>query len=74
MAGERGEGSVFTGEPGEGGVGVSEWWPAPMKQWSKCQNVLKDVRESKAGRLEDAAAAVDTSDVSQERKLYPAKM
>lgn len=33
-----------------------------MKQWSKCQNVLKDAGESKADRLEDAAAAVDTSD------------
>lgn len=48
MAGELGVGSVFTGEPGEGGVGVSEWWPAPMN--------------NAPGWLEDTAAAVDTSD------------
>lgn len=25
----------MTGEPVVGGVGVSDWWPAPMKRWSK---------------------------------------
>lgn len=56
---------MFTGEPGEGGVRVSEWWPAPMKPWSKCQNVLKDVGESKAGWLEDGESSMsDSSEVS----------
>lgn len=52
---------MTTGELGEGGVEVSEWWPAPM--WcSKHRNVTKDVGESKIGRLEDTAAAGDISD------------
>lgn len=58
VTGELGEGVVSTSE---GGVGMSEWWLAPMKQWNKCKNV-RDMRESKAGRLEDAAATLDTSD------------
>lgn len=41
------------GEPVEGGVGVSEWWPAPMKRFE---------RASRVGQLEDAVAAVHTRD------------
>lgn len=36
--------------------------PAPMMWRSKCKNIMKDVEESKARRMEDATAAVDTSD------------
>lgn len=60
-----------------------------MKQRNKRKNVMKDVGDSKAGQLEDAAASVDTSDCdfmsdcggmshtmsnSQGKELYPPTM
>ncbi|TWW62689.1 hypothetical protein D4764_04G0013360 [Takifugu flavidus] len=68
--GEQGEVSVSTGELGEGGAGtsegsgggVSEWRPVPAKRRRKRKNVMNDGGDRKAGQLEDAAAATDTSD------------
>ncbi|TWW76537.1 hypothetical protein D4764_13G0011990 [Takifugu flavidus] len=67
--GEHGEVSVSTGELGEGGAGTSEgsggvpeWRPAPAKRRRKQKNGMNDSGDRKAGRLEDAAAATDTSD------------
>lgn len=62
VMGQTGEPDVTTGELGDDGVEVSEWWPAPMKWCSKHKNVIKDVGESKIWRLEDAAAAGHISD------------
>lgn len=50
--GELGEKGVVTGELGEGGVEVSGWRPAPMKQRSRGKNMMKDVGGSKTGQLE----------------------
>lgn len=41
---------------------MCEWWPAPINRRSKRKNVMVAVGESRAGRLGDAAAAVDTRD------------
>ncbi|XP_056881178.1 uncharacterized protein LOC130521560 isoform X1 [Takifugu flavidus] len=69
MAGELGVGGMSTGEQGEGGAGTSEgsggvpeWRPAPAKRRRKQKNGMNDGGDRKAGRLEDAAAATDTSD------------
>lgn len=36
---------------------MSEWWLVPAKRRNKRKSVMKDNRDSKAGRLEDAAAS-----------------
>lgn len=60
--GELGEKGVVTGELGEGGVEVSGWRLAPMKQRSRHKNMMKNVEGSKTGQLENEAAGADTSD------------
>lgn len=50
VTGEAGELGEETGELSEGGVEVSGWRSAP-------KNTMKDVGGSKAGWLEDGAAA-----------------
>ncbi|TWW73712.1 hypothetical protein D4764_15G0011080 [Takifugu flavidus] len=55
--GERGAPGKIAGELGVGGMTT-----APAKRRRKQKNVMNDGGDRKAGRLEDAAAATDTSD------------
>lgn len=50
VRGEMSDTDAVTGELGVG-VEVSEWRPAPVKQWSKYKNMIKDVEGSKTGQL-----------------------
>lgn len=56
----------MTGELCEGGVAagaeVSGWMPAPATRPSERKNVMNTVGSGKAGRLEEGAAAADSSD------------
>lgn len=60
--GELGEKGVVTVELGEGGVEMSGWRSAPMKQRSKRKNMMKNVGGIKTGQLVNEVAAADTSD------------
>lgn len=43
VTGEISDTDEVTGELGVGVVEVSEWRSAPVKQWSKHKNMIKDV-------------------------------